>query len=138
MNKESKTISFTSDILKSVSEKNNIPLDIVKFSFDIMLENLESLIKNSSATSIFVPHIGTLYANYHKMVAYKKHAEKKGDNESPYSLKVMNIEKLIEKNKNNRNYNINRHLQKKFLNNRFFSKGLSLQEIEERQNETGK
>ena len=128
-------ISFTQDILKKVSDDNDIPLELVKYSFDIMLENLNDLVRNTDASSIFVPEIGTLYANYQKLNVFKN--SNKVDKDLIQS-KINNIEKLIELNKQNKNYSVNRHLQKPFLKNHFFSKGLSVEEIEQRQNETRK
>lgn len=128
-------ISFTQDILKKVSDDNNIPLELVKYSFDIMLENLNDLVRNTDASSIFVPEIGTLYANYQKLNVFKNSSKvDKGLIQS----KIDNIEKLIKLNKRNKNYSVNRHLQKPFLKNHFFSKGLSVEEIEQKQNETRK
>ena len=128
-------ISFTQDILKKVSDDNDIPLELVKYSFDIMLENLNDLVRNTDASSIFVPEIGTLYANYQKLNVFKN--SNKVDKDLIQS-KINNIEKLIELNKQNKNYSVNRHLQKPFLKNHFFSKGLSIEEIEQKQNETRK
>ena len=100
-----------------------------------MLENLNDLVRNTDASSIFVPEIGTLYANYQKLNVFKN--SNKVDKDLIQS-KINNIEKLIELNKQNKNYSVNRHLQKPFLKNHFFSKGLSIEEIEQKQNETRK
>ena len=85
-------ISFTQDVLKKVSDDNNIPLELVKYSFDIMLENLNDLVRNTDASSIFVPEIGTLYANYQKLNVFKN--SNKVDKDLIQS-KINNIEKLI-------------------------------------------
>lgn len=135
-NNQAKSISFTADILKSVSDQNNIPLDLVKYSFDIMLRNLEDLIKNTDATSIFIPEIGTLYANYERLKVIEKGMIHKGEDCNKIRSKIKKIEDFIEDSKNNNNYRINRHLQRKFLKNNFFTKGHSLEKIEEKQNET--
>lgn len=137
MNNQTKSISFTTDILKAVSDKNNIPLDIVKYSFDIMLRNLEEIVKQSSATSIFIPEIGTLFANYERLKAVEKGMKRKGENTEIVRSKIENIEKFSETIKDKQGSRTNRHLQRKFLNNRFFTKGLSLEQIEDKQNETG-
>ena len=128
-------ISFTQDILKKVSDDNDIPLELVKYSFDIMLENLNDLVRNTDASSIFVPEIGTLYSNYQKLNVFKNSSKV---DKNLIQSKIDNIEKLIETNKRNKNYSVNRHLQKPFLKNHFFSKGLSVEEIEQKQNETRK
>lgn len=135
-NNQTKSISFTADILKSVADQNNIPLDLVKYSFDIMLRNLEDLIKNTDTTSIFIPELGTLYANYERLKVIEKGMIRKGEDCSKIKSKIKKIEQFIEESKNNNNYRINRHLQRKFLKNNFFTKGLSLEKIEEKQNET--
>ena len=136
MSNEESTIAFTTDILKSVSEKNNIPLEVVKYSYDIMLRNLENLIKDTDATSISVPEIGTLYANYKMLKVLKQVKKRKNEDVSIVESKLDKIDNLIEKNKHNENYRTNRHLQKKFIRNYFFSKGLSVEDIENKQNET--
>lgn len=136
MNKEKRTISFTSDILTAVSLKNKIPIEKVKYSFDVMLKNLEDLIKNSEATSIFIPEIGTLYANYQHLKVIEKGMIKKGENADIISKKIKNVEDFTNKIEAKNNYKVNRHLQRKFLNNNFFTKGLSIEKIEELQNET--
>lgn len=128
-------ISFTQDILKKVSEDNNIPLELVKYSFDVMLEHLNELVRNTDTASIFVPEIGTLYVNYQKLKVFRTSDKVDKD---VINGKIKNIEDLIENNKRNKNYSINRHLQKPFLKNHFFSKGLSIEEIEKKQNETRK
>ena len=130
------SISFTTDILKSVSEKHEIPLSVVKYSFDIMLRNLESLIKNSNASSISVPEIGTIYASYKMLTSVRNKMYENKEDVSFINVKIKDIEDLIEKNKLNKNYRTNRHLQRKFIRNHFFSKGLTVQEIEDKQNET--
>lgn len=137
MNNQNKSISFTTDILKTISEKNNIPLDVVKYSFDIMLRNLEDIVKHTDATSIFIPEIGTMYMNYERLKSIEKGMKRKGENTDIVKSKIENIDKFVIETKNNKNYSINRHLQRKFLNNKFFTKGLSLEKIEEKQNETG-
>lgn len=138
MNKEN--ISFTSDILQEVSKEHNIPLELVKYSFDICLKNLENLVKNTDTTSIFIPFIGTMYVNYENLKLFKKGSINKNKNFDVIQSKIEKIEEHVEvTNKNKKNFFINRHLQKKFLNNKYFSKGLSIIEIENLQNnETGK
>lgn len=136
MNKDTRAITFTADILKSVSIKNKIPIELVKYSFDIMLKNLEDLVRNSEATSIFIPEIGTLYANYEQLKVIEKGMIKKGEDTSIVKSKIKNIESFSDRIEVNNNYKINRHLQRKFLNNNFFTKGLPVEKIEELQNET--
>ena len=138
MNKDN--ISFTSDILQEVSKENNIPMEIVKYSFDICLKNLENLVKNSNTTSVFIPFIGTMYVNYENLKLFKKGSDRRNKNSDIIQSKIEKIEEYTKNvNKIKRNYFVNRHLQKKFLNNKYFSKGLSIIEIENLQNnETGK
>ena len=138
MNKDN--ISFTSDILQEVSKENNIPMEIVKYSFDICLKNLENLVKNSNTTSVFIPFIGTMYVNYENLKLFKKGSDRRNKNTDIIQSKIEKIEEYTKNvNKIKRNYFVNRHLQKKFLNNKYFSKGLSIIEIENLQNnETGK
>lgn len=133
MNKDN--ISFTSDILQEVSKENNIPMEIVKYSFDICLKNLENLVKNSNTTSVFIPFIGTMYVNYENLKLFKKGSDRRNKNTDIIQSKIEKIEEHIKvTNKNKKNFFINRHLQKKFLNNKYFSKGLSIIEIENLQN----
>lgn len=133
MNKDN--ISFTSDILQEVSKENNIPMEIVKYSFDICLKNLENLVKNSNTTSVFIPFIGTMYVNYENLKLFKKGSDRRGKNTDIIQSKIEKIEEYTKNvNKIKRNYFVNRHLQKKFLNNKYFSKGLSVVEIEKIQN----
>ena len=133
MNKDN--ISFTSDILQEVSKENDIPIEIVKYSFDICLKNLENLVKNTDTTSIFIPFIGTMYVNYENLKLFKKGSDRRGKNTDIIQSKIEKIEEYIKNvNKIKRNYFVNRHLQKKFLNNKYFSKGLSVDEIEKIQN----
>ena len=133
MNKDN--ISFTSDILQEVSKENNIPMEIVKYSFDICLKNLENLVKNSNTTSVFIPFIGTMYVNYENLKLFKKGSDRRNKNTDIIQSKIEKIEEYTKKvNKIKRNYFVNRHLQKKFLNNKYFSKGLSVVEIEKIQN----
>ena len=131
-----KSITFTKDILESVALKNNIPLEFVKYSFDIMLKNMERLVKSTDATSIFIPEIGTLFANYERLNAQNNYLLKKGFGNNVVQAKLENIESFSVISKKNTNYRVNRHLQKKFLNNNFFTKGLKVEEIEKIQNET--
>lgn len=137
MNNETRAITFTADILKSVSIKNKIPIELVKYSFDIMLRNLEDLVKNSDATSIFIPEIGTLYANYQRLLVIEKGMKRKNEDASIVESKIKKIDDFTKKIEDKNNYKVNRHMQRKFLNNNFFTKGLSLEKIEELQNETG-
>ena len=133
MNKDN--ISFTSDILQEVSKENNIPMEIVKYSFDICLKNLENLVKNSNTTSVFIPFIGTMYVNYENLKLFKKGSGRRNKNTDIIQSKIEKIEEYTKNvNKIKRNYFVNRHLQKKFLNNKYFSKGLSVVEIEKIQN----
>lgn len=133
MNKDN--ISFTSDILQEVSKENNIPMEIVKYSFDICLKNLENLVKNSNTTSVFIPFIGTMYVNYENLKLFKKGSDRRNKNTDIIQSKIEKIEEYTKNvNKIKRNYFVNRHLQKKFLNNKYFSKGLSVVEIEKIQN----
>lgn len=133
MNKDN--ISFTSDILQEVSKENNIPIEIVKYSFDICLKNLENLVKNSNTTSVFIPFIGTMYVNYENLKLFKKGSDRRNKNTDIIQSKIEKIEEYTKNvNKIKRNYFVNRHLQKKFLNNKYFSKGLSVVEIEKIQN----
>ena len=133
MNKDN--ISFTSDILQEVSKENDIPIEIVKYSFDICLKNLENLVKNTDTTSIFIPFIGTMYVNYENLKLFKKGSDRRGKNTDIIQSKIEKIEEYTKNvNKIKRNYFVNRHLQKKFLNNKYFSKGLSVVEIEKIQN----
>ena len=133
MNKDN--ISFTSDILNEVSKENNIPMEIVKYSFDICLKNLENLVKNSNTTSVFIPFIGTMYVNYENLKLFKKGSDRRNKNTDIIQFKIEKIEEYTKNvNKIKRNYFVNRHLQKKFLNNKYFSKGLSVVEIEKIQN----
>ena len=133
MNKDN--ISFTSDILQEVSKENNIPMEIVKYSFDICLKNLENLVKNSNTTSVFIPFIGTMYVNYENLKLFKKGSDRRGKNTDIIQSKIEKIEEYTKNvNKIKRNYFVNRHLQKKFLNNKYFSKGLGVDEIEKIQN----
>ena len=133
MNKDN--ISFTSDILQEVSKENNIPMEIVKYSFDICLKNLENLVKNSNTTSVFIPFIGTMYVNYENLKLFKKGSDRRNKNTDIIQFKIEKIEEYTKNvNKIKRNYFVNRHLQKKFLNNKYFSKGLSVVEIEKIQN----
>ena len=128
-------ISFTSDILQEVSKENDIPIEIVKYSFDICLKNLENLVKNTDTTSIFIPFIGTMYVNYENLKLFKKGSDRRGKNTDIIQSKIEKIEEYTKNvNKIKRNYFVNRHLQKKFLNNKYFSKGLSVVEIEKIQN----
>ena len=136
MNNDNQSISFTTDILKSVSSNNDIPLELVKYSFDIMLRNLDNLVNETDATTISIPFLGNIYTNYKMLKLNKNLKEKKGEDTKTIDSKIKNIEDLCEKNKHNKNYRTNRHLQKKFIRNYFFSKGLSIPEIEKRQNET--
>ena len=133
MNKDN--ISFTSDILQEVSKENNIPIEIVKYSFDICLKNLENLVKNSNTTSVFIPFIGTMYVNYENLKLFKKGSDRRNKNTDIIQSKIEKIEEYTKNvNKIKRDYFVNRHLQKKFLNNKYFSKGLSVVEIEKIQN----
>ena len=133
MNKDN--ISFTSDILQEVSKENNIPMEIVKYSVDICLKNLENLVKNSNTTSVFIPFIGTMYVNYENLKLFKKGSDRRNKNTDIIQSKIEKIEEYTKNvNKIKRNYFVNRHLQKKFLNNKYFSKGLSVVEIEKIQN----
>lgn len=133
MNKDN--ISFTSDILQEVSKENDIPIEIVKYSFDICLKNLENLVKNTDTTSIFIPFIGTMYVNYENLKLFKKGSDRRNKNTDIIQSKIEKIEEYTKNvNKIKRNYFVNRHLQKKFLNNKYFSKGLSVVEIEKIQN----
>ena len=133
MNKDN--ISFTSDILQEVSKENNIPMEIVKYSFDICLKNLKNLVKNSNTTSVFIPFIGTMYVNYENLKLFKKGSDRRNKNTDIIQSKIEKIEEYTKNvNKIKRNYFVNRHLQKKFLNNKYFSKGLSVVEIEKIQN----
>ena len=133
MNKDN--ISFTSDILQEVSKENNIPMEIVKYSFDICLKNMENLVKNSNTTSVFIPFIGTMYVNYENLKLFKKGSDRRNKNTDIIQSKIEKIEEYTKNvNKIKRNYFVNRHLQKKFLNNKYFSKGLSVVEIEKIQN----
>ena len=133
MNKDN--ISFTSDILQEVSKENNIPMEIVKYSFDICLKNLENLVKNSNTTSVFIHFIGTMYVNYENLKLFKKGSDRRNKNTDIIQSKIEKIEEYTKNvNKIKRNYFVNRHLQKKFLNNKYFSKGLSVVEIEKIQN----
>lgn len=133
MNKDN--ISFTSDILQEVSKENDIPIEIVKYSFDICLKNLENLVKNTDTTSIFIPFIGTMYVNYENLKLFKKGSDRRGKNTDIIQSKIEKIEEYTKNvNKIKRNYFVNRHLQKKFLNNKYFSKGLGVDEIEKIQN----
>ena len=133
MNKDN--VSFTSDILQEVSKENNIPMEIVKYSFDICLKNLENLVKNSNTTSVFIPFIGTMYVNYENLKLFKKGSDRRNKNTDIIQSKIEKIEEYTKNvNKIKRNYFVNRHLQKKFLNNKYFSKGLSVVEIEKIQN----
>ena len=133
MNKDN--ISFTSDILQEVSKENNIPMEIVKYSFDICLKNLENLVKNSNTTSVFIPFIGTMYVNYENLKLFKKGSDRRNKNTDIIQSKIEKIEEYTKNvNKIKRNYFVNRHLQKKFLNNKYFSKCLSVVEIEKIQN----
>lgn len=133
MNKDN--ISFTSDILQEVSKEHNIPLELVKYSFDICLKNLENLVKNTDTTSIFIPFIGTMYVNYENLKLFKKGSDRRNKNTDIIQSKIEKIEEYTKNvNKIKRNYFVNRHLQKKFLNNKYFSKGLSVVEIEKIQN----
>ena len=137
MNNETRAITFTADILKSVSIKNRIPIELVKYSFDIMLRNLEDLVKNSDTTSIFIPEIGTMYANYQRLLVIEKGMKKKNEDTSIVESKIKKIDDFTKKLEEKDNYKVNRHMQRKFLNNNFFTKGLKLEKIEELQNETG-
>ena len=120
MNKDN--ISFTSDILQEVSKENNIPMEIVKYSFDICLKNLENLVKNSNTTSVFIPFIGTMYVNYENLKLFKKGSDRRNKNTDIIQSKIEKIEEYTKNvNKIKRNYFVNRHLQKKFLNNKYFS-----------------
>ena len=133
MNKDN--ISFTSDILQEVSKENDIPIEIVKYSFDMCLKNLENLVKNTDTTSIFIPFIGTMYVNYENLKLFKKGSDRRGKNTDIIQSKIEKIEEYTKNvNKIKRNYFVNRHLQKKFLNNKYFSKGLGVDEIEKIQN----
>ena len=130
------TITFTKDIIENVALKNNIPIEFVKYSFNLMLKNMERLVKDTDATSIFIPEIGTLFANYERLKAFNKSLLKKGVDNNVVQSKLENIESFSVISKKNTNYRVNRHLQKKFLNNNFFTKGLKVEEIEKIQNET--
>lgn len=96
-----KEISFTSDIIKEVSQKLDIPEGKVRGVYRVMTNYLIYLANKTSAISIFIPSIGVLYLKvgslYKKLKYYKRNKDQK--NLDIYLKKKEKMDSFITKSK---------------------------------------
>lgn len=133
-------IVFSSDIISSVSRKLNIPEKKVKHVFDFIFWFIKRKAREPDVFSFNLPHIGRLYLSTERLKKasidkeIKDHVSKKqrvGHRNS--KSKVEAFEKMFAE-KSGGKYLRTVHKKSLNLNNYFFTKGLSLKELEISQN----
>lgn len=131
-------IAYTDDIIDEVAIKLGIPRAKVMHHMDFMVHWIKTLTRDPQILSIYIPHIGTLYLNWSML-------EKDHDRISKYSDKDLtkNLRRRIEDDEERlvrfkqEFEGIEGHIRhkKRFkLFNPHFTKGMSLEELENWQN----
>ena len=131
-------IAFTRDIATAVSEELGIPRETVMHHIDFMVDWIKEISKDPKNLSVYLPHIGYMYLNVGKVQKDFDHFNSlpKEDMITSWLNQLeRNGTRLEEFNKqfpDSKKYN--RHKKKTKIMNGWFTKGMTLKELEEWQN----
>lgn len=139
--KQKSKIVFTEEILKEVSKNLDMDLEVVRGVYTSITDYLEYLVKYTDTVSIKLPMIGVIYINFRNVhIALNTH-KKRGSKEEiikAYEGKLKKLKEFVgqidKKYKDTGEYTQIYHRFNPMYFEDYFTKGKTLEEIEELQN----
>lgn len=132
-----KDIAFSKDIALEVSKKLGISKESALKHIDFLVHWIKKLTEDPEVVNIYIPSIGSLYANWTMMENRVNLLKDKGEDmklsdENRIKLFEKKIKKLEKEFEGNAGYN--RHKKRFKFTSTYYNKGMSLEEMEIWQN----
>lgn len=143
MSKE--TISTTTTVIQSVAKKLNVDVAKVESVYDGLVKYLYHLMNFTNATTIKIPHVGRLVAlarDVNSRLVYLQNRKYRSTFDElkleAFSKKKEAIDNHLKELGEISFVTYSHHMRRHKIKSKYFTSGLTLQEIEEKQNEEEK
>ena len=136
MDNRNSSIAFTEDILNQVAKELNMDIGKVSNVYGVMVDYIKHVTSNTSAISLYLPHIGTLHTKVNHINRSLHKARKAEDKEKIilYMSKKDRMDRYLDEYSKSRPKRPSRHLQSIRYMMYSFRKSLSVDSVEKLQN----
>lgn len=131
-----KEVLFTKDILKQVADETGFDIKTVEYVYKYIMQYLHHMIQYTAAVCFFIPHLGKLYIKTYYVYEVLKKKKLRPELREAFQAKKESLYEQYGKIINDKEFfSIWRHNEKSKLSRKFYNDGLTIQQIEKKQND---